>query len=116
MKLFATDLFYRDPILLEDVDDGKFREVSICPRNKTVEYIVPTDQYMYRSPQSANTVGVNLSSLCSRVHVLARGCHPKQATPIFARQLAQQYIELGFDKTIVIKTINQILRVYRSQA
>ncbi len=111
MKLFADDFLYRDPILLEDVDDVKFL-FTIRLQATNVKYIVPSDKYMYmyRSPDSANTERANLSSLCSRVHVLARGSFPKRNISASAN------IALGFHRNVVMSTINQMLKLYRSKA
>ncbi len=87
---------------------------SITAHDKNVKYIVPLDKYMYRSPNSANTEGANLSSLCSRMHVLARGSFPKRNISASAKELAEEYIALGFHGNVVMSIINQIFKQHHT--
>ena len=113
-----TDLnFYQHPVELETVPDNHFLgfEISIAP--PSIVYIVPREDWQFRSLSSAGQLKVTLSGFESRVHSIFRYTWPKSLIHESILALRQAYLSRGFKKVdtdIIIKKVAVSLHVHFS--
>ena len=113
-KLFFCLDFYRAPIELEALDDDILLGFKISISNKTCLFVMPNNDWQYRSAKSAGTLQQNLSGLTSRLYTIMRGTFPKSYAKPSCRQLCQKYIKLGFHKADVELVYKKVVNECRS--
>ena len=96
MKLLCHPSVYRDPVTLEDVGDLHILGCLVDPETRHVSYIVPIEDWQFRTTKSAGSCRMNLGGLRSRVCIIRRQTFPKKLIQPLMRQLVQQYISRGF--------------------
>ena len=112
-KPFMSLDFYRNPIELERLDDNVLLGFEILVSCKQCKFIIPKEQWQYRSLRSAGTLNQNLSGLTSRLFTIMRGSFPKSLAKPVGQQLCNRYIEAGFNHYDVQRIFKQVLNKCR---
>ena len=113
MQQFASLDFYIPPICLEQVGSNIVLGFTVEIPQGEISYIVPDQNWQYRSPKSASSQTVILSGLVARLHIIARCSYPQKHVKRDAILLINKYTQLGFTKTIVLKASNKVLNKFK---
>ena len=95
---FLTLDFYEPPVQLLRVEDINYVGFDIDVPGREVRYILPTEDWQFRSTLSAGTESTLLSGYRSRVHIIIRGVFPRIKVRPTIQLLTDHYIKLGFCK------------------
>ena len=113
MQQFSSMDFYIPPICLEQVGNDIILGFQVKIPEAEIIYIVPDQDWQYRSPHSASSQTVILSGLVSRLHIIAKCAYPQKHVKQGSISLIKKYIQAGFKQNIVLKTSNRVLAKFR---
>ena len=109
LQILVDEDFYKSPITLEQVGDTHFLGYNIDILTRSVSYMLPSQTWQVRHPDSAGTMQLKLSSMSSRMHIICRGVFPKKAIWPAMLSLAQLYLRAGYPE-------HQVENITRSTA
>ena len=112
-QYFFTLDFYEPPVQLLRVEDINYVGFDVDVPNREIRYIMPTENWQFRSTRSAGTRSTLLAGYRSRVHIIIRGVYPRTKVRHTIQLLTEKYIQLGFCKA----TLDDIWKqcIYRSR-
>ena len=109
-----TDLgFYQHPVELETVPDDHFLGFRISIAPPSITYIVPTEDWQFRSSWSAGRTEVILSGCESRLHSIFRYTWPRKLLQESVLQLRRAYVSRGFNTSAIDKIIQKVSIAHR---
>jgi hypothetical protein len=112
MQKFLHLEFYRPPVCLEQVGDNTVLGFEVSLEFRTIRYIVPAHSWQFRSPKSASSDRVLMTSFVTRLHIICRCSYPRSAALSSCKQLMHAYITHGYDQKLLQSQAVRILRRY----
>jgi len=105
--------FYAHPVELENCGDMKFLGYEINLQAGTMEFVVPSEPFAFRSTRSAGTVHRILSGLTARFHLIHRGSFPKNLVRPSVQKLLRGYALQGFDQKLLSQIAFKVSSKYK---
>ena len=113
MIQFLDLSFYRPPVCLEQVGDLTVLGFTVCLASRTIQYIVPSHSWQFRSIKSASSSRILMSGFVTRLHIICRCSFPRNSALKSIEDLMAQYTSRGFEKTLITRTATKVVAKYK---
>ncbi len=102
MIMICDELFYKSPVILEPVGDLHILGFLVDPAARTVTYIMPPEDWQYRTAKSAGTQSLNLGGYRSRAVIIKRQTFPKSLSYQYIARLQEEYKKRGYSSAMLV--------------